>query len=71
MSKIWLGEARVAPVVIRASMLGRLLGMRLLRLEADISLFPADLGSSSTVGLSPVSSRGPRPRAGAEVSPTR
>jgi hypothetical protein len=40
-------------VVIRASVLGRLLGMRLLRLEADISLFPADLGSSSTVGLSP------------------
>lgn len=33
-------------------------------------LFPADLGSSSTVGLSPVSSRGPRPRTGAEVSPT-
>jgi hypothetical protein len=43
----------VAPVVIRASVLGRLLGIRLLRLEADISLFPADLGSSSTVGPSP------------------
>ena len=34
-------------------MLGRLLGIRLLRLEADISLVPADLGSSSTVGPSP------------------
>jgi hypothetical protein len=41
------------PVVIRASVLGRVLGIRLLRLEADISLFPADLGSSSTVGPSP------------------
>jgi hypothetical protein len=30
----------------------RLLGMRLLRLEADITLVPADLGSS-TVGPSP------------------
>jgi hypothetical protein len=40
-------------VVIRASVLGRLLGIRLLRLEADISLFPADLGSSPTVGPSP------------------
>jgi hypothetical protein len=39
-------------VVIRASVLGRLLGIRLLRLEADISLVPADLGSSSTVGPS-------------------
>jgi hypothetical protein len=39
-------------VVIRASVLGRLLGIRLLRLEADITLVPADLGSSSTVGLS-------------------
>jgi hypothetical protein len=42
----------VTPVVIRASVLGRLLGIRLLRLEADISLVPADLGSS-TVGPSP------------------
>jgi hypothetical protein len=47
------GTHGVSPVIIRASVLGRLLGMRLLRLEADISLFPADLGSSSTVGLSP------------------
>jgi hypothetical protein len=47
------GRYGVAPVVIQASVLGRLLGIRLLRLEADISLFPADLGSSSTVGLSP------------------
>jgi hypothetical protein len=39
-------------VVIRASVLGRLLGIRLLRLEADITLFPADLGSPSTVGPS-------------------
>jgi hypothetical protein len=39
-------------VVIRASVLGRLLGIRLLRLEADISLVPADLGSS-TVGPFP------------------
>jgi len=39
-------------VVIRASVLGRLLGIRLLRLEADITLFPADLGSSSTFGPS-------------------
>jgi hypothetical protein len=39
-------------VVIRASVLVRLLGMRLLRLEADITLVPADLGSS-TVGRSP------------------
>jgi hypothetical protein len=39
-------------VVIRASVLGRVLGIRLLRLEADISLVPADLGSSSTVGPS-------------------
>jgi hypothetical protein len=37
----------VTPVVIRASVLVRLLGMRLLRLEADISLVPADLGSST------------------------
>jgi len=47
------GTHGVSPMVIRASVLGRLLGIRLLRLEADISLFPADLGSSSTVGLSP------------------
>jgi hypothetical protein len=47
------GDHGVSPVIIRASVLGRLLGIRLLRLEADISLFPADLGSSSTVGLSP------------------
>ena len=46
------GTHGVAPVVIQASVLGRLLGMRLLRLEADISLFPVDLGSSSTVGPS-------------------
>ena len=37
----------MTPVVIRASVLGRLLGIRLLRLEADISLVPADLGSST------------------------
>jgi hypothetical protein len=44
----------VSPVIIRASVLGRLLGIRLLRLEADISLVPADLGpSSSTVGPFP------------------
>jgi hypothetical protein len=42
-----------SPVVVRASVLGRLLGIRLLRLEADISIFPADLGSFSTVGPSP------------------
>ena len=55
----WSGSATsqrgmhgVSPVVIRASVLGRLLGIRLLRLEADISLFPADLGSYSTVGPS-------------------
>jgi hypothetical protein len=47
------GKHGVSPVVIRASVLGRLLGIRLLRLEADISIFPADLGSSSTVGPSP------------------
>jgi hypothetical protein len=47
------GTHGVSPVIIRASVLGRLLGIRLLRLEADISLFPADLGSSSTVGPSP------------------
>ena len=47
------GKHGVSPVVIRASVLGRLLGMRLLRLEAHISIFPADLGSSSTVGPSP------------------
>jgi len=46
------GKHGVSPVIIRASVLGRLLGIRLLRLEADISLFPADLGSSSTVGPS-------------------
>jgi hypothetical protein len=45
------GEHGVTPVVIRASVLGRLLGIRLLRLEAAISLVPADLGSS-TVGPS-------------------
>ena len=39
-------------MIIRASVLGRLLGIRLLRLEADITLVPADLGSS-TVGPSP------------------
>jgi hypothetical protein len=43
----------VTPVVIRASVLARLLGIRLLRLEADISLVPADLAPSSTVGPSP------------------
>jgi hypothetical protein len=47
------GKHGVSPVIIRASVLGRLLGIRLLRLEADISLFPADLGSSSTAGPSP------------------
>jgi hypothetical protein len=47
------GMYRVSPVVIRASVLGRLLGIRLLRLEADITLFPADLDLSSTVGPSP------------------
>ena len=47
------GKHGVSPVVIRASVLGRLLGIRLLRLEADISLFPADLGSSSTIGPAP------------------
>jgi hypothetical protein len=47
------GKHGVSPVIIRASVLGRLLGMRLLRLEAHISLFPADLGSSSTVGSFP------------------
>ena len=46
------GTHGASPVVIRASVLGRLLGIRLLRLEADISLFPADLGSYSTVGPS-------------------
>jgi hypothetical protein len=46
------GEHGVSPVVIRASVLGRLLGIRLLRLEADISLVPADLGAFSTVGPS-------------------
>jgi hypothetical protein len=46
------GTHGVSPVVIRASVLGRLLGIRLLRLEADISLFPADLDSSSTVSPS-------------------
>ena len=46
------GTRGVSPVVIRASVLGRLLGIRLLRLEADITLVPADLGSSSTVGPS-------------------
>jgi hypothetical protein len=46
------GDHGVSPVIIRASVLGRLLGIRLLRLEADISLFPADLGSSPTVGPS-------------------
>ena len=42
------GTHGVSPVVIRASVLGRLLGIRLLRLEAHISLFPADLSSSSS-----------------------
>ena len=42
----------MSPVMIRASVLARLLGVRLLRLEADITLVPADLGSS-TVGPSP------------------
>jgi hypothetical protein len=46
------GTHSVSPVIIRASVLGRLLGIRLLRLEADISVFPADLGSYSTVGPS-------------------
>jgi hypothetical protein len=46
------GKHGVSPVVIRASVLGRLLGIRLLRLEADITLVPATLGSSSTVGPS-------------------
>jgi hypothetical protein len=46
------GRHGVSPVVIRASVLGRLLGIRLLRLEAYITLVPADLGSSSTVGPS-------------------
>jgi hypothetical protein len=46
------GRYGVAPVVIRASVLGRLLGIRLLRLEADITLVPADLGSSPTIGPS-------------------
>jgi hypothetical protein len=61
------GEHGVTPVVIRASVLGRLLGIRLLRLEADITLVPADLGSS-TVGPSPrvVTSS---PTTGAEISP--
>ena len=66
MSRIWTSSAEsrhssatsqrgnhgISPVVIRASVLGRLLGIRLLRLEADISLVPADLGSFSTVGPS-------------------
>jgi hypothetical protein len=43
----------VTAVVIRASVLGRLLGIRLLRLEADISLVPAALASPSPVGPSP------------------
>jgi hypothetical protein len=47
------GTHGVSPIIIRASVLGRLLGIRLLRLEADITLVPADLGSSSTVGPSP------------------
>jgi hypothetical protein len=51
------GTHRVTPVVIRASVLGRVLGIRLLRLEADISLVPADLGASSTVGPSSVVAR--------------
>ena len=65
------GEHGVSPVIIRASVLGRLLGMRLLRLEADISLFPA---TSARIPLSArpiVSSRVPRPRTGPEVSPMR
>jgi hypothetical protein len=43
----------VSPVMIKASVLARLLGIRLLRLEADISLVPADLAPSSTVGPFP------------------
>jgi hypothetical protein len=39
--------------MIRASVVARLLGIRLLRLEADISLVPADLGPTSTVGPFP------------------
>src|SRR4026208_2140959 len=35
------GKHGVSAVIIRASVLGRLLGIRLLRLEADISLVPA------------------------------
>jgi hypothetical protein len=46
------GTPGVTPVVIRASVLGRLLGIRLLRLEADITLVPADPGPPSTVGPS-------------------
>jgi hypothetical protein len=46
------GRHGVSAVVIRASVLGRLLGIQLLRLEADITLVPADLGPSSTVGPS-------------------
>jgi hypothetical protein len=47
------GKHGVSPVVIRASVLGRLLGIRLLRLEADITLVPANLGSSSTISPAP------------------
>ena len=47
------GDHGVTPVVIRASVLGRLLGIRLLRLDADITLVPADLAPSSTVGPFP------------------
>jgi hypothetical protein len=46
------GGHSVSPVVIRASVIARLLGIRLLRVEADITLVPADLGLSSTVGPS-------------------
>ena len=46
-------------MVIRASVLGRLLGIRLLRLEADISLVPADLGRIPLTAHPIVSSRVP------------
>jgi hypothetical protein len=39
-------------VVIRASVIARLLGIRLLRAEAHITLVPGDLGLSPTVGPS-------------------
>jgi hypothetical protein len=46
------GGHGVTPVVIRASVIARLLGIRLLRAEAHITLVPADLGLSPTVGPS-------------------